>query len=187
MLVRAAETISAEPWRDEWWTTAESVTDALTHSKSVSGKRSRCPIMTTHVDDCDLDGAKALRTLVWESRANIICRQKFIASADFLRLPWAEPGSVLPRVVVCVSPRAMTQRRSWRTAAKLGVGPIRVCTTAGQSRTPSDPKVLPEQQWDAGARAHWEFAVSGWSEWVRKRKSGTFLVLSRTQLNGLSS
>ena len=67
MLVRAAETFSAEPWRDEWWTTSESGTDALTHSKSVSGKRSRCPIMTTHVDDCDLDGAKALRTLVWES------------------------------------------------------------------------------------------------------------------------
>ena len=108
VLVRAAETFSAEPWRDEWWATAESVTDALTHSKSVSGKRSRCPIMTTHVDDCDLDGAKALRTLDWESRANIICRQKFTANADFLRcrgrsLDWY------------VSLTAVTLRRSWRT------------------------------------------------------------------------
>ena len=33
VLVRAAETPPAEPWRDEWWKTAESVTDALTHAK----------------------------------------------------------------------------------------------------------------------------------------------------------
>ena len=26
VLVRAAETLSAEPWRDEWWKTAESLT-----------------------------------------------------------------------------------------------------------------------------------------------------------------
>ena len=37
--VRAAETFSAEPWRDEWWKTEESVTDALTRAKSVSGKK----------------------------------------------------------------------------------------------------------------------------------------------------
>ena len=42
VLVRAAETFSAEPWRAEWWRTAESVTDALTHAKSISGKSSRC-------------------------------------------------------------------------------------------------------------------------------------------------
>ena len=37
VLVRAAETFSAEPWRaewSEWWRTAEPVTDALTHAKS---------------------------------------------------------------------------------------------------------------------------------------------------------
>ena len=43
VLVRDAETFSAEPSRDdEWWKTAESGTDALTHAKSVSGKSSRC-------------------------------------------------------------------------------------------------------------------------------------------------
>ena len=44
----------------------ESVTDALAHAKSVSGRSSRCAIMTTYVDDCDLDAAKPLRTLVWK-------------------------------------------------------------------------------------------------------------------------
>ena len=33
VLVRAAETFSAEPWREEWWKTAESETDALAHAK----------------------------------------------------------------------------------------------------------------------------------------------------------
>ena len=66
VLVRAAEKFSAEPWRAEWWRTAESVTDALTHAKSTPGKSSRCAIMTTHVDDCDLDAAQPLRSLVWK-------------------------------------------------------------------------------------------------------------------------
>ena len=66
MLVRAAETFPAEPWREEWWKTSESVTDAMAHAKSVSGKRSRCATMTTYVDDCDLDAAKPLRALVWK-------------------------------------------------------------------------------------------------------------------------
>ena len=35
---------------------------------------------------------------------------------------------------------------------KLGVDPIRVCTTAGQSVTPPDPKLLPEQPCDPGVR-----------------------------------
>ena len=35
---------------------------------------------------------------------------------------------------------------------KLGFGPIRVCTTAGQSVTPPDPKLLPEQPCDPGVR-----------------------------------
>ena len=37
-------------------------------------------------------------------------------------------------------------------AVKLGFGPIRVCTTAGQSVTPPDPKSLPEQPCDPGVR-----------------------------------
>ena len=64
VLVRAAETFSAEPWREGWWKTAESVTDALAHAKSVSGRRSRCAIMTTYVDGCDLDAAKPLCALI---------------------------------------------------------------------------------------------------------------------------
>ena len=46
-------------WREEWWKTAESVTDALAHTKSVSGKSS-------DLDDCDLDAAKPLRALIWK-------------------------------------------------------------------------------------------------------------------------
>ena len=46
VLVRAAETYSAEPWREEWWKTAESVTDALAHAQSISDKSSRCAVMT---------------------------------------------------------------------------------------------------------------------------------------------
>ena len=61
MLVRASQTFSAEPWRDEWWKTAQSLTDALAHAKSVSGKNSRCTVMTNYVDDCDLDAAEPLR------------------------------------------------------------------------------------------------------------------------------
>ena len=37
-------------------------------------------------------------------------------------------------------------------AVKLGFGPIRVCATAGQSVTPPDPKLLPEQPCDLGVR-----------------------------------
>ena len=37
-------------------------------------------------------------------------------------------------------------------AVKLGFGPIRVCSTAGQSGTPPDPKLLPEQPCDPGVR-----------------------------------
>ena len=53
-LVRVAETFSLEPWLEDWRKTAESVTDALAHAKSISGKSWRCAIMATHVDDCDL-------------------------------------------------------------------------------------------------------------------------------------
>ena len=64
VLVKAVERFSAEPWREEWWKTAESVTEALAQAMSVSGKSSRCAIMATYVDDCDLDAAKPLRALV---------------------------------------------------------------------------------------------------------------------------
>ena len=34
----------------------------LAHAQSVSYKSSRCAVMTTHVDECELDAAKPLRT-----------------------------------------------------------------------------------------------------------------------------
>ena len=88
---------------------------------------------------------------------------------------------------------------------KLSFGPTRVGTTAGQSGTPTDPKVLPEQPCDPGVReligslrflsrctdisfviarlARLSHAGAGGFE----KKSGTFSVLSHTQLNGPSS
>ena len=71
-------------------------------------------------------------------------------------------------------------------ALKLGFGPIRVCTTAGQSVTPPDPKLLPEQPCDPGVReligslsrctrfdiffviARLARFVTRWCEWSRK-------------------
>ena len=42
VLVRAADTFSAGPWRDEWWKTTESVTDALTREVSLRQKLKMC-------------------------------------------------------------------------------------------------------------------------------------------------
>ena len=151
VLVRAAETFSAEPWREEWWKTAESLTDALAHEKSVSGKSSRCAIMTTYVDDCDLDAAKPLRALVWKvvrtqsAAKHPVNLQKF---RGVVREAWDS-------TLLCRGLR-LTQgdytAKIWEDAVKLGFGPIRVCTTAGQSVTPPDPKLLLEQPCDPGVR-----------------------------------
>ena len=158
VLVRAAETFSAEPWREEWWKTAQSVTAALAHAKSVSGRSSRCAIMTTFGDDCDFDAAKPLRTLVWKVvRAQSAAKdqtqmQKFLgivreardstSSCRGLRLT---QGDFTAKIL--------------EDAVKLGFGLIHVCTTAGQSVTPLDPKLLPEQPCDPGMRVHWKFVV----------------------------
>ena len=85
VVVRAAETLSAEPWREEWWKTAESVTDALAHAKSVSGNSSTCAIVTTYVDDCDLNAAKASSHACLEGCANTICCERFSTNAE---IPW---------------------------------------------------------------------------------------------------
>ena len=74
-------------------------------------------------------------------------------------------------------------------ALNLGFGPIRVCTTAGQSGTPPDPKMLPAQPCDPGGReligslkflsrcASFDISfvvqqlaglVTRWCEWARK-------------------
>ena len=114
VLVRTAETFSAEPWREEWWNTAESKTGAVAHAKSVSSKSSRCAIMTAYVDDCDLDAAKPLRTLVWK-----VVRTQFAAKDQYkcrnFLVVCVKPGTVPPRVMVFSSLRATTQRRFWRT------------------------------------------------------------------------
>ena len=187
VLVRAAETFSAEPWREEWWKTAESVTDALAHALSVSGKSSRCAIMTTFVDDCDLDVAKPLRTLVWK-----VVRTQFAAKDPVqiqkffgvVREAWDSTSS-------CRGLR-LTQgdytAKILEDAVKLGFGPIRVCTAVGQSVTPPDPKLLPEQPCDPGVRELSEVCCSCHAgAGGLERKSDTFSVLLHTLLNGLSS
>ena len=151
VLVRAAETFSAEPWREAWWKTAESVTDALAHAKTVSGKSSRCAIMTTYVDDCDLDAAKPLRTLVWKVVRTLFAARDPVQMQKFL-------GAECEAWDSTSSCRGLRLNQSNYTAkiledaVKLGFGPIRVCTTAGQSVTPPDPKLLPEQPCDPGVR-----------------------------------
>ena len=187
VLVSAAETFSAEPWRAEWWRTAESVTDALTHAKSISGKSSRCAIMTTYVDDCDLDAAKPLRSLVWKVVLTQVAAKDPVQMQKFLgvvREAWNGTSSC----------RGLRLTQSHYTAkvledaVKLGLGPIRVCTT-GQSGTPPDPKLLPEQPCDPGVReligsllflsrctrfdlsfvvARLARFVTRWCEWARK-------------------
>ena len=117
--VREAETFSAEPWRDKWWKTAESATDALAHAKSVSGKRSGRAVMTTNVDNCDLDAAKPLRTLV-------LVRAQFAAKGRNFSVSCAGPG--LARVVVCVS--LDYTAKILEDAVKLGFVPTRLFTTA---------------------------------------------------------
>ena len=143
--VRAAETFSAEPWRDEWWTKFQNrLQCALTRAKSVSGKSSRCAIMTTYVDDCDLDAAKPLRTAWLEKPCDApfaakdpVQMQTFLGVVSGLRLTQSDyTAKILD------------------DAVKLGVGLIRVCvwTTAGQSGTPPHPNLLPEQPSDPGVR-----------------------------------
>ena len=151
VLVRAAETFSAEPWREECRKTAESVTDALAHAKSVSGKSSRYATMTTYVDDCVLAAAKPLCTLVWKVVRTQIAGKDPVQMQKFfgvVREAWNSTSSC----------RGLRLIQSDYTAkilehvVKLGFGPIRVCTTAGQSVTPPDPKLLLEQPRDPGVR-----------------------------------
>ena len=107
--------------------------------------------MTTYVDDCDLDAAKPLRSLVWKvvrtqfAAKDPVQMQKFLG---VVRETWNGTSS-------CRGLR-LTQSdytaKVLEDAVKLGFGPIRVCTTAGQSGTPPDPKLLPEQLCDPGVR-----------------------------------
>ena len=93
--MRAAETFSAEPWRDE----------------SVPGKSSRCAVMTTSVPESDLDAAKTASRAHLEGCANTICCKR--------------PGAILKCLGVVrhrhllvswsASHSERSQRRSWRT------------------------------------------------------------------------
>ena len=148
LLVRAAETFSAESWREEWWKTAESVTDALAHAKAVSGKSSKCAIMTTYVDDSDLDAGKPLPALV----GKVVRTQ--LAAKDPVQMP--EILGVVREAWDCTSScRDLRPIQSDYTAKVLEdvrFGPTRDCTTAGRSIVPSDPKLLSEQPCDPGVR-----------------------------------
>ena len=113
VLVRAAETFQAEPWREEWWKTAESVTDALAHAKSVSGRNPRCAVMTTYVDDCDRGAAKPLRTLVWKVVRTQIAAKDPVQMQKFLgvvREAWDSTSSCRGLRL-----KVITQRRFWKT------------------------------------------------------------------------
>ena len=61
------------------------MTEALANAKTVSIRSLQRAIMTTYVDACDVDAARALRTLVWN-----VVRTKFNAkdpvhTQEFLR------------------------------------------------------------------------------------------------------
>ena len=98
--------------------------------------------MTTYADDCDLDAAKPLRSLIWK-----VVRTKFAAK-----------DPVQMQKFVCVVREALTVTslgrgtRLIKSDHKEDLGRrCRVCTTAGQSGTPPDPKLLLEQPCDPGA------------------------------------
>ena len=98
--------------------------------------------MTSYVDDCDLDRSRATSRARLKGCANTICSERSGTHAENF-------------LVLCRGHR-LTQgdftAKVLEDAVKLGFGPIRVCRTAGQSVTPPDPKLLPEQPCDPGVR-----------------------------------
>ena len=144
--------------------------------------------MTTYVGDCDLDAAKPLRTLVWK-----VVRTQFAAKDPVhMQKILGVVREALDSTSSCRGLR-LTQgdytAKILEDAVKLGFGPNRVCTTAGQSVTPPDPKLLPEQPCDPGVRelsgsllllsrctrfdiylviARLARFVTRWCEWARK-------------------
>ena len=140
--------------------------------------------MTTCVDDCDLDTAKPLFALVWK-----VVRTKFAAKDPVHMQKFL--GVVREACDSTSSCRGLRLAQSDYTAkiledaVKLGFGPI-CCTTAGQSVTPLDPKLLPEHPCDPEVRelvrslsrctrfdlffviARLAKFVTCWCEWARK-------------------
>ena len=144
--------------------------------------------MTTCVDDCDLDAAKPLRALIGRWCGPQIAVKDPAQMQNF-------HGAVHEAWTGTSSCRALRLTQSdyaakiLEDAVKLGFGPIRVCTTAGQSVTPLDPTILPDQPCDPGAReligsllfmsrctrfdlsfviARLARFVTRWGEWARK-------------------
>ena len=107
--------------------------------------------MTTYVDDCDLDAAKPLRALIWKvvrtqpAAKDKVHVQKFLG---VVREAWAGTSW-------CRGQRLTHSDHTAKIlegAVKLGFGPIRVCTTAGQSVAPP-PASTAVRSWSA--RDHW--------------------------------
>ena len=117
-----------------------------------------------------------------------------------------KPGTVPPRVEGLRLTQSDYTAKILEDAVKLGFGPIRVCTTAGQSVTPPDPKLLLEQPCDPGVReligsllflsarastfplsSHDLPDLSHAGASGLEKKSDTFSILLHTLLNGLSS
>ena len=96
--------------------------------------------MTTHVHDRDLDAAKPLRTLVWK-----VVRTQFAAKDPVLMQKFLGVVREAWDSISSFRGLRLTQgdytAKILEDAVKLGFGPIRVCTTAGQSVTPLDPQV----------------------------------------------
>ena len=138
--------------------------------------------------NCDLDAAKPLRTLVWKAVRTQFAAKDPVRMQKFL-------GFVREACDSTSSCRGLPLTQGDYTAkiledaVKLGFGPIRVCTTAGQFVTPPDPKLLPEQPCDPGVReligsllflsrctrfdisfviARLARFVTRWCEWARK-------------------
>ena len=186
VLVRAAETFSAEPWRDEWWKTAG---NGCTGSREVSLKQElqMCG-HDQYVYDCALEAVKPLRTLVRKVVRTQFAAQDPVHMQEFhgvVREAWTGPSS-------CRGLRPTQSNYAAKIledAVKLGFGPMCVCTTAGQSDTSLDPKLLQEQTCDPGVRELMESLlflsrctrfdislviarlarfVTRWCEWARK-------------------
>ena len=107
--------------------------------------------MTTYVDDSDLDEAKPLLTLVWKVVRTPLAAKDPVQMQKLLgvvREAW--DSTSLSRGL------RLTQgdytAKILEDAVKLGFGAMRGCTTAGQSVTPPDPKLLLEQPCEPGVR-----------------------------------
>ena len=143
--------------------------------------------MTTYVRECDLDAAKRLRTFVWKVVRTQSAAKDPVQKQKFLGVVRAWTGTSSCRGLRLA--QSDYTAKILEDAVKLGFGPIRVCTTAGQSGTPLYPNLLLEQPCDPGVREligsllflsrciriDISFVLAGparfvtrWCEWARK-------------------